>query len=849
MKRYSKVLLLLFCLVAAQAGAYTAKNMNTLTFPYTVQNGDSLFQTDDTLTSNSGFFVIPTSITSAFINFNDKVCKMDNDHTGGAVGITVQGNATGYTVRRGYLIMDTVANAGSDTAKRHGLPIQNMTGIRITNSGAGDFDTMRIVVDGHNANCVELLNSGMLNVRFDSCSYTNWSQSFDSRETVGSAAIFSESLTKPASSANFNAIFKHCKVLKSPQCAWMVKGKLLVDSCVGNVDAINRRWDSIYLWGGGGVAPVGSSADNCYILICRGGVGGTIIRDCRFNSGTTNEGSRGILLENLSQTSATDSFYVLRDTFMLHGGPTGENPTGVIRGARFRAIDGGTCKYFSVVANVMYIYGDVNSATSSYGQEAFGFQMTGSGSVSNGTIANNRIRAVNLSTSSSCHVEPMEYDGSNYQTNNLVLKNNRYWGSHYIGYFHDAYNGGSVSNYYSIGDTLSKIDSTTDALFIGVKFPGTFATLYVGGDASRNWSGMMQDVTYTNGASESNLVFGGNSTAAWTFKRTLSVRVEDANHVAVSGATVTVTDANSHVQSTGTTTATGTVTPAVTYNYQEDHITASVDSTYNDFSIRVQKSPVDTTTTLTVSSTSNSKTVTLGGTNPAPTFSIILIDTSGIEGNVIRAISVRSDTTGGSSTYYVITRNGTATAGSDYTSIDSVLFTFAALSFRDTIPISTTADNAIEPDETFRVVIKTPSVGTIADSSATITIINDDLPTYSVADTFAVEGDSAVITITLAGASYRDETFSYATGDSTANSLQDYVAKSGSATITAGQTTKLIKVYIVSDGIYEADAEYFKFNISNFGHSGVATNSFGVIRIPANGAPSGVRTLIIGGGQ
>lgn len=72
------------------------------------------------------------------------------------------------------------------------------------------------------------------------------------------------------------------------------------------------------------------------------------------------------------------------------------------------------------------------------------------------------------------------------------------------------------------------------------------------------------------------------------------------------------------------------------------------------------------------------------------------------------------------------TVNGTAIAGTDYTGITNGTLTFATGTTQQTITVLVTADSSVETNETFSIVLSNPTNATIADNSATVTIINDD---------------------------------------------------------------------------------------------------------------------------
>lgn len=91
------------------------------------------------------------------------------------------------------------------------------------------------------------------------------------------------------------------------------------------------------------------------------------------------------------------------------------------------------------------------------------------------------------------------------------------------------------------------------------------------------------------------------------------------------------------------------------------------------------------------------------------------------------------------------------------------------------------------------------------------------IPTISVADILAVEGDTgtsnATFTISLNFAVISDVTVDYATANGTAVAPKDYVSKSGKATITAGQTSTTVTV-LVNGNTAPEDNRVFTLTLS-----------------------------------
>jgi aryl-phospho-beta-D-glucosidase BglC (GH1 family) len=165
------------------------------------------------------------------------------------------------------------------------------------------------------------------------------------------------------------------------------------------------------------------------------------------------------------------------------------------------------------------------------------------------------------------------------------------------------------------------------------------------------------------------------------------------------------------------------------------------------------------------------------------------------------------------------TANGTATAGSDYVAKSGTL-TFAAGETSKTITVVAIGDSAVEANEGFRVVLSNPSGAKIADGTGVGTITNDDVvPTIRISDSTLAEGSAAkpgkgTFTVTLSAASTAPVTVSYTTANSTATAGSDYVAKSGTLTFAAGETSKTVTVAAIGDSAAEAN-EGFKVVLSS----------------------------------
>lgn len=152
---------------------------------------------------------------------------------------------------------------------------------------------------------------------------------------------------------------------------------------------------------------------------------------------------------------------------------------------------------------------------------------------------------------------------------------------------------------------------------------------------------------------------------------------------------------------------------------------------------------------------------------------------------------------GSTQTVSYATVEGSATAGSDFTSASGVL-TFAAGESSKTIAITVNPDAVVEPDESFSVVLSAPSAGLdIQDGTAVGTIVNDDVaanvpPVANVSATPTTGTVPLAVAFTGSGSTDSDGTitaYAWTFGDggtaSTANPSHTYTA---TATFTATLT-------------------------------------------------------------
>ena len=123
----------------------------------------------------------------------------------------------------------------------------------------------------------------------------------------------------------------------------------------------------------------------------------------------------------------------------------------------------------------------------------------------------------------------------------------------------------------------------------------------------------------------------------------------------------------------------------------------------------------------------DSGTGTITNDDAAPTFAID--DVSLPEGNTgltsLTFTVTKSGPTGLGSSVHFATGGGTATAGVDYT-VNSGTLSFGANATSKTVTVLVHGDTTFETNETFHVVLSSPTGGTISDATGVGTITNDD---------------------------------------------------------------------------------------------------------------------------
>lgn len=223
------------------------------------------------------------------------------------------------------------------------------------------------------------------------------------------------------------------------------------------------------------------------------------------------------------------------------------------------------------------------------------------------------------------------------------------------------------------------------------------------------------------------------------------------------------------------------------------------------------------------------------------------------------AAVVRLEAANGTASVDVVTRDGTARAGSDYTAVQLTLV-FTNGEVRKDIPIPLLDDRTVEPTETFYAYLTNASPGVpIAIPQTEFSLVDDDLAgtmQFSAARVVACETDGvAQVVVTRTGSLAAGATVDYTTVDFTAHAGLDYLTASGTLSFGADETQQVIFILLLNDSLAEGDEEFDVrlFNPVVSGTVGLISNAVVELRddepFPAIGTRAGLEAAIAAGGE
>jgi glucose/arabinose dehydrogenase len=189
---------------------------------------------------------------------------------------------------------------------------------------------------------------------------------------------------------------------------------------------------------------------------------------------------------------------------------------------------------------------------------------------------------------------------------------------------------------------------------------------------------------------------------------------------------------------------------------------------------------------------------------------------------------------------------GTAVADSDFTATSGTL-TFGVGETSKTFTIPIINDTLIEGNETFTLVIESPTgadLGTIR--TASVTLIDDESTVLTISEPEVNENaGNAIITVTR-GNGVGTGTVDFTTVDGTAIAGSDYQATSGQLTFADGETSKTITIGLINDTIGEPD-ETFTIQFTNLVGVTLQDTSLNTVTIIDDDPGSFIRETFISG--
>lgn len=246
--------------------------------------------------------------------------------------------------------------------------------------------------------------------------------------------------------------------------------------------------------------------------------------------------------------------------------------------------------------------------------------------------------------------------------------------------------------------------------------------------------------------------------------------------------------------------------------------------------------------------TINRATITILDDEPSLAFDTAAYVVSESSASVIVKVVRSGPTTTAASVNYT-TVNGSAVAGSDYTTTSGTL-QFPAGTSSKTITIPLLKDTVVEGTENFSVHLFNPSgvqLGNVSD--ATVTINDDDVAgsfSFSAATYSGTEGGTANVVVKRTGGNASGITVQFTMSGGTAVSGGDYTDATQTLTFGATETSKTIAVHLTQDITTEATETVNLFLTSPSNGGTIGTQGTAVLNIgnkpdpnavPVSGAP------------
>ncbi|MBE2220109.1 MAG: protein kinase [Anaerolineae bacterium] len=250
----------------------------------------------------------------------------------------------------------------------------------------------------------------------------------------------------------------------------------------------------------------------------------------------------------------------------------------------------------------------------------------------------------------------------------------------------------------------------------------------------------------------------------------------------------------------------------------------------------------------TIQTGSATVTITDDDAEPTITISDLTISESVTGGKA----SITVELTGASSEAVTVdyaTSDGTATAGTsaDYIKSSGTLTWAPEATGTTTFNVTINTDDIDEPDETFIVTLSNSTNAAISDSTATITISDDnEAPKIIIGDVTLTEGDLQItVPVTMTGKSSQEAWVDYSTSNGNGNNAAtsdlpdpDFDSTIGRLTWAAATSgVKTITIQINDDDIYESNPEFFVVSLFDNSSNVILQDNLGNIYIKENDSP------------
>jgi hypothetical protein len=366
-----------------------------------------------------------------------------------------------------------------------------------------------------------------------------------------------------------------------------------------------------------------------------------------------------------------------------------------------------------------------------------------------------------------------------------------------------TFSAGTTSQSFTVpvvGDTL---DEPNETFFVNLTSPSN-ATI---SDAQGQGTITDDDATPTLSISDEGVTEGNSGTKTATFTVSLSAASGQVVTVVAQTADVTAVAPADYAAAGPTTLTFSSGTTSQTFSV----ITATdvLDEAWETFAVNLTSA-----TNATIADSQGVGTIVDDDAIPSLSIGDVTV-TEGDSGtaNAIFTVTL-SAASGQSVSVSARTTDGTAVAGSDYTSTGPTTLSFPAGTTTQTFTVPITGDALDEPDDTFTVDLSSATNATIFFTPATGTITDDDAaPTISIADVAVTEGNSgttnAAFTVSLSSASGKSITISAQTAALSATAGSDFTS-TGPTTLTfaAGATAQTFSVPVLGDTVDEADENF-----------------------------------------